>query len=63
MGGISLGKLLVIAVVIALLFGTKRLRTLGDDLGFALRGFRKSLQGEEQDETNPLISKDNAQKR
>ena len=38
-----------IAVVVMLLFGTKRLRTAGEDLGSAIRGFKKSM-GEE---TNP----------
>jgi sec-independent protein translocase protein TatA len=37
---------IVIAVVVMLLFGTKRLRSAGEDLGVAIRGFRKSVQGE-----------------
>ncbi|BFO08742.1 hypothetical protein GGER_12520 [Serratia rubidaea] len=41
MEGISITKLLVIAVLIVLLFGTSKLRTLGADLGAALKGFKK----------------------
>ena len=41
MEGISITKLLVIAVLVILLFGTSKLRTLGADLGAALKGFKK----------------------
>lgn len=40
MEGISITKLLVIAVLVILLFGTSKLRTLGADLGAALKGFK-----------------------
>ncbi|MGL5385483.1 MAG: Sec-independent protein translocase subunit TatA [Serratia sp. (in: enterobacteria)] len=43
MEGISITKLLVIAVLIVLLFGTSKLRTLGADLGAALKGFKKAV--------------------
>ncbi|WP_278399615.1 twin-arginine translocase subunit TatE [Hafnia paralvei] len=43
MEGISITKLLVIAVLIVLLFGTNKLRTLGSDLGAALKGFKKAM--------------------
>ncbi|MEZ5501770.1 MAG: twin-arginine translocase TatA/TatE family subunit [Halioglobus sp.] len=43
MGGISIWQLLIILVIIIMLFGTKRLRTLGSDLGSAVKGFRKSM--------------------
>lgn len=42
-GGISPGSLILILLIAALLFGTKRLRNIGEDLGEALRGFRKGL--------------------
>lgn len=41
------GTILVTVVVAALLVGTKRIRHIGEDLGAALRSFRKGLQGEE----------------
>ena len=42
--GIGPGSLLLIAVIVVVLFGTKKLRTMGEDLGVALRGFRKGLR-------------------
>lgn len=43
MGEISITKLLVVGVLIVLLFGTKKLRTLGNDLGSAIKGFKKAM--------------------
>ncbi|RVU39926.1 twin-arginine translocase TatA/TatE family subunit [Rheinheimera riviphila] len=48
-GGISIWQLLIILVIIVLLFGTKRLRNIGTDLGSAIRGFRSSLKDGEAD--------------
>jgi len=45
MGGISFGSLLLIFLIVVLLFGTKRLREIGEDLGHAVRNFRKGLEG------------------
>lgn len=42
-GGVSIGSLLIVLVIVMLLFGTKRLRTIGSDLGGALSGFRKAV--------------------
>ena len=44
LGGISIWQLLIILAIVIMLFGTKRLRTLGSDLGSAVKGFRKSIQ-------------------
>lgn len=43
-GGISIWQLLIILAIVVMLFGTKRLRGLGSDLGSAIKGFRKSMQ-------------------
>ncbi|UAA38725.1 Sec-independent protein translocase subunit TatA [Paraneptunicella aestuarii] len=43
MGGISIWQLLIIFVIVVLLFGTKKLRTLGGDLGSAVKGFKKAV--------------------
>ena len=43
LGGISIWQLLIILAIVIMLFGTKRLRTLGGDLGSAVKGFRKSM--------------------
>jgi len=48
MGGISIWQLLIIAVIVVLLFGTKKLRNLGGDLGSAVKGFKNAI-GEEKD--------------
>ena len=49
----SITELLLIAGLVILLFGGKRLRHLGGDLGSALRDFKKGLQGESSDPTDP----------
>lgn len=48
LGGISVWQLLIVLAIVVMLFGTKRLRTLGSDLGSAVKGFRKSMTEEEQ---------------
>jgi sec-independent protein translocase protein TatA len=57
-GGISIWQLLIILVIVILLFGTKKLRNMGGDLGSAIKSFRKSVRegddkegGEEEDTT------------
>lgn len=50
-GGISIWQLLIILAIVIMLFGTKRLRNLGSDLGSAVKGFRSSLKDEDQDNT------------
>ncbi|MGF1715218.1 Sec-independent protein translocase subunit TatA [Photobacterium chitinilyticum] len=47
MGGISIWQLLIIALIIVLLFGTKKLRSLGGDLGSAVKGFKKAIGDED----------------
>ena len=42
-GGISIWQLLIVLVIVLLLFGTKRLRNIGSDLGNAVKGFRKAV--------------------
>ncbi len=42
--------LLVILVLVLLVFGTKKLRTIGSDLGAAVRGFKKSMNDGDQEE-------------
>ncbi len=51
LGGISVWQLLIILAIVVMLFGTKRLRSLGSDLGSAVKGFRSSMQEEEKDDT------------
>lgn len=44
MGGISLWQLLIIVAIVVLVFGTKKLRTLGSDLGESVKGFKKAME-------------------
>ncbi len=49
MGGIGIWQLIIILVIVLLLFGTKRLRNLGGDLGGAIKGFKGAMkEGEEK---------------
>ena len=45
--GISIWQLLIVLAIVLLLFGTKRLRNLGGDLGGAIKGFKKAMGNEE----------------
>jgi sec-independent protein translocase protein TatA len=47
LGGISLWQLLIVLLIVVLIFGTKRMRTIGTDLGGALKGFRKAMSDAE----------------
>ncbi len=47
LGGISLWQLLIVLVIVVLIFGTKRLKTLGGDLGGALKSFRSAMDTDE----------------
>ena len=49
MGGISLWQLLIVLVIVVLLFGTKKLRGMGSDLGSAVKGFKKAVTDGDKD--------------
>lgn len=53
LGGISIWQLLIILVIIFMLFGTKRLRGLGGDLGSAIKGFKNAMS----EDTDPKLEK------
>lgn len=44
LSGISPGSLLLIFFIVLILFGTRKLSTVGEDLGRAIQGFRKGLK-------------------
>ena len=47
--GIGFKELLIILVIVLVLFGAKRLKTIGSDLGGAIKGFRKAVrEGDEE---------------
>jgi sec-independent protein translocase protein TatA len=47
MGGISIWQLLIVAVIVVLLFGTKKLRNIGGDLGSAVKGFKNAMSDDD----------------
>jgi sec-independent protein translocase protein TatA len=53
-GGISMWQLLILLLIVVLVFGTKRLRNMGSDLGAAVKGFRKGMEDEKGDKTERL---------
>ncbi len=52
-GGISVTQLLILLLIVMLVFGTKRLRNIGSDLGSAVKGFRKGIEDEPEEEKEP----------
>ena len=52
-GGISIWQLLIVLVIVLLIFGTKKLRNMGGDLGGAIKGFRSSMK-EVKDADEPV---------
>ena len=52
MFGLSIWELLVVLAIVLLLFGTKRLRNLGSDLGNAIKGFRSAVAEESKPESS-----------
>lgn len=52
--GIGMRELIVILLVCLVVFGAKKLRTVGSDLGHAVRGFKKAMnEGENEDASTP----------
>jgi sec-independent protein translocase protein TatA len=49
MGSFSIWHWLVVLAIIVLVFGTKKLRNLGSDLGVAVRGFKEGMKGAEEE--------------
>ena len=47
MGGLSLWHWLIVLVIVVLVFGTKRLKNVGQDLGEAVKGFKKGMQDDD----------------
>ena len=52
LSGIGIWQLLICLVIVLLLFGTKRLKGLGGDLGSALKGFKKAMSDEKTDDAD-----------
>jgi sec-independent protein translocase protein TatA len=59
-GGIGIWQLIIILVIVVMLFGTKKLRTLGSDLGGALKGFKTAMKdedGKDSEEDEVVVKK------
>lgn len=48
MGGISIWQLAIILLIVILIFGTKKLRGMGKDLGGAVKGFKDAMEGDDK---------------
>lgn len=48
MGSMSIWHWLIVLLVVVLIFGTKKLRNIGEDLGGAVKGFKDGMKGEEE---------------
>jgi sec-independent protein translocase protein TatA len=48
MGGLSIWHWLIVLLVIVLVFGTKKLRNIGGDLGSAVKGFKEGMRSDEE---------------
>ena len=46
---------IIVLVIVLLVFGTSRLKTIGSDLGSAVKGFKKSMEDSEEKETKQLL--------
>jgi len=55
-GGISVWQLLILLLIVVLVFGTKRLRNIGTDLGSAIKGFRKGMEEDPEDSPPEQLS-------
>jgi sec-independent protein translocase protein TatA len=57
MGSLSIWHWLIVLLVVVLIFGTKKLRNIGEDLGGAVKGFKEGMKGadEAQKQQDPKV--------
>ena len=55
MGSMSIWHWVIVLLVVMMVFGTKKVRTIGGDLGAAIKAFRKSMEEPQPDEPTPKI--------
>ncbi len=48
MGSFSIWHWLIVLLIVMLIFGTKKLRNIGEDLGSAVRGFKEGMKGDDE---------------
>ncbi len=64
-GGIGIWQLVIILIIVVMLFGTKKLRGMGADLGGALKGFKKAMKDDDASgdtDDNAVINQSTEQK-
>lgn len=54
-GGISIWQLVIVLAIIILIFGTKKLKGLGSDLGSAVKGFKEAVDKDEKNEEEKTV--------
>jgi sec-independent protein translocase protein TatA len=55
LGGISIWQLLIVLAIVMLVFGTKRLKGLGGDLGGAMKGFKQAMKDNSDDQDAAVL--------
>jgi sec-independent protein translocase protein TatA len=58
LGGISIWQMLIVLAIVILIFGTKRLKNLGGDVGGAIKTFKQAMNEDDKKEPESLESKD-----
>lgn len=59
--GISIWQLIIILAIVVLLFGTKKLRNIGNDLGGAIKGFKDSVKDGEDEQNSKRLADDDSE--
>jgi sec-independent protein translocase protein TatA len=54
LSNVSIWQLLIVLVIVIAIFGTKRLKTLGSDLGGAVKGFRSAMNEADKENTEQI---------
>ena len=61
MGSMSIWHWVIVLVVVVLLFGTKKLRNIGNDLGGAVKGFKDSVKDGEDEQNSKRLADDDSE--
>lgn len=56
MGSFSIWHWLIVLLIVLLIFGTKKLRNIGADLGGAVKGFKEGMKGDAEEPKKPEIT-------
>lgn len=61
MGSFSIWHWLIVLVIVALVFGTKKIRNMGEDLGGAVKGFKKGMKDANEEKKPEAVTQERAQ--